>query len=227
MQLAKSVLLVPSFVLMCAASALSQVTSVAPTTPRQHGYLAAFAGAESAGTEFLPPTEPVFSLEYGDDIHRDVQAYATFSYFENLMSRSMRDDLAATAAILTSLTGTPWEFQGRDRGLALVAGAKYLVPVSKAVRPYVGGGAGAFSLKRTIREPQLGDVTAAVLGDFGLGDVALVKTGVTRPMVEGGFGVEILAGPTYIDVGYRYRRAFRLSEQFDLSQLSVGIGYRF
>jgi opacity protein-like surface antigen len=45
--------------------------------------------------------------------------------------------------------------------------------------------------------------------------------------VEAAFGVGIVNGNTYFDIGYRYRRAFRLADNLDFSQLSVGIGYKF
>src|SRR5687768_12952290 len=130
--------LVPILALSIANPSLCQELSGAgpASVPEQRGYLSA-----SAGMEFEPPTKPVFSVEYGENIHRDVQAYATFSYFENLMTRSLQDELDTTAERLTSLTGTQFEFQGRDRGLVFVAGGKYLIPTDAAIRPYVGGGA--------------------------------------------------------------------------------------
>lgn len=224
MQLAKQFILVPSFVLAFAASALCQQVSGARqvSMPEQRGYVAALAGVE-----FEPPTRPVFSVEYGENLDRDVQAYATFSYFENLMTRSLQDDLSATAEAVTSLTGTRLEFHGRDRGLVFAAGGKYLIPASEMVRPYVGGGAGVLNIRRTIREPRLGDVTKAVLEDFGLGEIEFTNVSLTRPMIEAALGVGVVAGQTYIDVGYRYRRAFHIGEQLDFSQFSAGIGFKF
>jgi hypothetical protein len=223
-QLAKQFVLAPALVLTFAASALcQQVSGVGPiSTPEQRGYVAALAGVE-----FEPPTRPVFSVEYGENLNRDVQAYATFSYIENLMKRGLQDDLTATADLVTRLTGDRVEFIGRDRGLVFAAGAKYLIPASEAVRPYVGGGAGVLNIRRTIREPRLGDVTKAILGDFGLGEIEYTGVSLTRPMLEAALGVGVVAGQTYIDVGYRYRRAFHIGEQFDFSQFSAGIGFKF
>jgi hypothetical protein len=222
-QIAKPFVLAPALVVAFAASALGQqVGGNTASSPEQRGYVSA-----AVGMEFDPPTKPVLSLEYGDNLHRDVQAYATFSYFENLMQRSFENDLAETARAVTSLTGNRIEFQGRDRGLVFAVGAKYLIPVSAIIRPYAGGGAGVLNIRRTIRDPRLGDVTKAVLGDFGLGEMDFTAVSVTRPMLEAAFGVGIVAGQTYIDLGYRYRRAYHLNDGFEFGQLSAGIGLKF
>ena len=96
------------------------------------------------------------------------------------------------------------------------------------MRPYLGGGAGIVNLRRTISDPQVGDVTSAVLTEFGIGESALTSNGVTRPLLEAAVGVAIAAGrATYVDVGYRFRRAFRLSEPLDFGQFAAAIGVRF
>jgi opacity protein-like surface antigen len=222
-QLAKQFFLAPAFVFALAAPALCQQQGGASISiPEQRGYVAALAGVE-----FEPPTRPVISVEYGENLHRDVQAYATFSYFENLMTRGLQDDLTTTAQAITALTGDRVEFHGRDRGLVFAAGAKYLIRASEAIRPYVGGGAGVLNIRRTIQEPRLGDVTTAVLGDFGLGEIEFTGVSLTRPMMEAALGVGVVAGQTYIDLGYRYRRAFHMREQLDFSQFAAGIGFKF
>ena len=218
----KSLVFAPVLALTLASTAVAQQLGGPAPVSQPRGYVSA-----SAGMEFEPPTKPVFSVEYGDDLHRNAQAYVTFSYFENLMKRSFQDELTATATTLTSLTGMPLEFVGRDRGLVFTAGAKYLISASESVRPYIGGGAGVLNIRRTIREPRLGDVTQAVLGDFGLGNAQFTGVSTTKPLVEAALGVGVVAGQTYIDVGYRYRRAFLMDEPIDFSQFSAGIGYRF
>ena len=205
-------------------AALGQELPRAPGAPvRERGYIAAQAGAVSG-----PPTAVVFSVEYGERVHSDVQAYATLSYVENLMRRELRDDVRNLAALLSVVTNDPWDLRGRDRGVVLTAGGKYLVG-DEVVRPYVGAGAGIMNLKRTIVEAHLGNVTTAVFNDFNVGDglLSLSASSVTTPLVEAIAGVAIGAGHTHVDVGYRYRRAFRLADRLDFSQLSVGIGYRF
>ena len=232
MQIQKSLGFMTVFVVAFAASALGQqFAQPGGTAPEPRGYIAVLGGAASGtlgGADAGTPTQPVFSVEYGDDIRRDVLAYLTVSYIENLMPQPLRDDLEVTAAALTSLTGALWEFQGRDRAIILTAGGKYRFG-REDVQPYVGGGAGIINIRRTVLERNLGDLTAAVFNDFDSGspDLSLATAGLTRPLVEIAAGVGISKGNTYVDIGYRYRRAFRLVDTLDFGQFSVGVGYRF
>ena len=112
--------------------------------------------------------------------------------------------------------------------MSLVGGGKYLVG-SGSVQPYLGGGAGIISMRRTVTDAHLGDVRDAIFNDFSVGefDLSLAPASVTRPLVEAAFGVGIVKGHAYFDIGYRYRRAFRLANNLDFSQVSVGVGYTF
>jgi hypothetical protein len=170
-----------------------------------------------------------FAVEYGDDIGRNAQAYLTLSYFENLITQNLRDDLAQLSASLTATSGIPWDLHGSDRGVTLVAGARYLPVSDGLIRPYVGGGAGVINLDRTIADVRVGDVTAAVLNEFGVGSRSLATDeAITRPVIEGAVGVAFYSGPVYVDVGYRYKRAYRInSDQLGFSQGVFGIGYRW
>lgn len=208
--------------LMASRSAMGQEPP-RTTVPEQRSYIAAQAGAVSG-----PPTEVVLSVEYGERFHPDVEAYVTLSYFENLMPRALRRDLRTLGSLLSAVTNDPWELRGRDRGVAFLTGARYLFGNGN-VRPYLGAGAGIVNLRRTVVEARLGEVTGAVFNDFDLGDgaLSLAARGITRPLAEAVAGVSIGAGHTHVDVGYRYRRAFRLPNVLDFSQLNVGVGYRF
>jgi hypothetical protein len=210
-----------SILFACCFAVASSAWAQQPTAAPQGIYVAAVAGAA-----FEPRTTPAFGVEFGDLIHRNVQAFITASYFENLMSQDVRDDLTVLSTALTTVTGAPWHLRGRDRGTAVVIGAKYLVPGDR-LRPYIGAGGGVLNLRRTITEARLGNIVEPVLAEFAIGDVALTSRNAVRPLVEATTGIGIYAGRTYVDVGYRYRRAYRLSETFDFSQLVVGIGVNF
>ena len=212
-----------AFVLAIASSVSAFAQGAAAPKAEPQWYIAAIGGAVSR-----PPAEPVFGVEIAQNISNHGQAYATFSFVENLMGQSLRDGLDDRAARLTTLTGDTWSFTGRDRGVAFVAGGKYVLG-SGTVRPYVGAGAGTIHLKRTVLEARVGDVTRAVFNDYQLGDgdLSLATEGVTRPLVEAAFGVGIGSGRTHFDIGYRYRSAFRMASKLDFSQVTAGIGYRF
>ena len=224
MKIQKLIGLTTVFMLTCAGSAMAQLSQPGTEAPPERQWYLSFLGGAAWG----PPGEPVFSVEFGDDTGRSAQAYLTLSYVENLMPEVLREELTATAADLTLLTGLRFELDGRDRAVILVAGGKYLVGRGD-VQPYVGGGAGIINLKRFVIERNLGDLTIAAFNDFDAGDpdLSLAPAGLTRPLVEAAFGVGIRKGPTYVDIGYRYRRAFRLERNLDFGQFSVGIGYRW
>jgi hypothetical protein len=220
--LVKSVALALIAIATVATPALCQQSAPAvATVPPWHGYIEALGGAVSG-----PPSEPAFTVEYAENMREDAQAYVSLSYFDNLMRQGTRDDLAQVGAYLTSVTGTQFQLSGRDRGVALTGGAKYVAPLG-LVRPYIGGGAGIINVKRTITDVRLGDVKQAVFNDFLVGDDALVGiTSSTKPVAEFTAGVGFIFGHTYVDAAYRYRKVFRLSD-LDFSQFSGGIGYKF
>ena len=74
---------------------------------------------------------------------------------------------------------------------------------------------------------QLALEPCAVLTDFGIGEFDLTTKADTGPLVEGAVGIGFYSGPTYVDVGYRYKRGMGLDEALNFSQLVAGIGYKF
>ena len=169
MHLMKSIVLVPVLALATAATLSAQQGAQGrEADPDQRGYVSGYGGAIAG------PAAPAFGVEYGDNISPNVQAFITLSYFENLMKQPLRDDLATLGTSLSTLTGKPWDLHGRDRGVSLVSGAKYLLG-SGTIRPYVGGGAGIISLRRTVIEARIGDVRDAIFNDFAVGEVDLLR----------------------------------------------------
>jgi opacity protein-like surface antigen len=186
-------------------------------------YVAAFGGAATIGSE----TNATIGGEYGESVTRNSQAYANLTYFDNVMTDRMRDNLVAASDYIRLLTGDTRTFSGRDRGLAFSAGGKYVV--GTRVRPYIGAGAGAIRIQRTISENSLGDVTVAFAQQTGFGD-GVVSAGdvkATKPLVEALAGVGFVTRNAYIDIGYRYRRAFHSATTLDFSQVTIGIGAKW
>lgn len=224
MQLVKSASILAAFVVGVAAPGYAQQSS-APVQAPVRGYLVGGVGA-STGTE----TAPTFSAEIGDHVTRDVQVYATLSYHDDLMSDAARAHLAEVSRNLSAFTGSPWNFQGRDRAYALTVGAKYLFGTSPVVRPYVGAGVGLINFQRIVREQSRGDITAAFLTEFAVGDgvVDVTQEDTTKPLGEIGAGVGVVVGPAYLDFGYRFRKAFHnVNQSFDFSQFGASVGVKF
>lgn len=189
-----------------------------------HGYMIALGGASTGAQNTL-----VLGAEYGQQLGQNAQAYATFSYHDNLLQAADRDTLRSVSQAMTLTTGLPYQFSARDRALALTLGGKFLVPTGSAIRPYAGAGAGMINVKRTISEALRGDVTLPFYADLGSvgGIVDPGQTSTTRPLGELIAGVDVSAGRAYVDVGYRYRKVFHAGGGFDFSQFSVGVGMRF
>ena len=217
--------LVPCVVLMTAGVAAAQQARVAPSAPPlERGYMTAAAGAS-----FSDRRAATFAVEIGEDINRRAQAYAAFTYFDDLFNDRAVSDLANLANVLSIVKGGSWEFSGHDRGLAFSGGGKYLLSRGPRVRPYVGGGPGVMNIKRTITERSLGDVSDPVLLVYGAPDgvIDASKKSTFKPMAEFVAGVGFATGRTYVDVGYRFRKVFRSSEPFSFAQFNAGVGMKF
>jgi hypothetical protein len=200
------------------AMALAQPPAAEPV----RGYLVA-----QAGVSHVAGGAALLGIEVGDAITPDIQAYASFSYLDNILRTQVRTALDTLGASLSNATGVTRRFEGRDLGLALTAGAKLTRPMGR-LHPYVGLGGGGIRLKRTITERTLGNVTAAVLpviGDEGL--VGTNQASATRPIGEALAGVAFVAGRGYLDAGVRFRKIFHTGESFDFWQMAVGAGVRF
>lgn len=215
--------LVPCLVLLTATMATAQQGRIAASAPLDNGYMTAAAGAT-----FSDRRAATFSVEIAERIGSRVEAYAAFNYFDDLLNNQAASDLNELALFLTDIHDELWEFRGRDRGLAFSGGAKYLLSRGPSFRPYVGGGPGVLNLRRTVTERTLGNVTDPLLVVFGAPDgfIDANEKSTFRPMAEFIAGVGIASGRTYVDVGYRLRKVFRI-DSFTFSQFSVGVGMRF
>jgi opacity protein-like surface antigen len=211
--------------LLVAAPAFAQQRP-APAPRPLRGYLIGGGGASIGTTD----TAVMLSAEIAENMTRNVQAYMSAAYYDNIMSDAAANQLAVVGNTLTALTGTPWVFSGRDKARSFTFGAKVLMPVTSSVHPYVGGGFGALNVRRTISEQSRGNVTQAYLAQFGSPDAVIdpTNTDTTHPMGEVAAGVGAVIKRAYVDFGYRYRRAFHTGTQsFDISQVGASVGVKF
>jgi hypothetical protein len=107
-------------------------------------------------------------------------------------------------------------------------GVRFIGSRHHTIRPYVEATAGVARLKPSVGlDGWLGAVT----------NTGLSFVGSTEPMVGGGGGVVVGAGPLAVDLGYRYKRilangalssAFSLgNDGYDVNQVRIGVGIRF
>jgi len=213
-------------VLLVAAPALAQQRPV-PNAPRPlRGYLIGGGGASINTAQ----TSVMLSAEIAENMTRLVQAYMSVAFYDNIMSDASRNQLQQVGSALTTITGTAWEFDGRDRARTFTFGGKVLVPATASVHPYVGGGFGALNVRRIIHEQSRGNVTQAYLAQFGSPDGVIdpTDTDTTHAMGEVAAGVGAVIGKAYVDVGYRFRKAFHTGGQsFDISQVGAAVGVKF
>jgi hypothetical protein len=214
--------LVPYLVLLTATAATAQGRPA--SGPLDRGFMTG-----SAGAVFADQRAATFGVEIGERLNDRTQAYVTFTYIDDLFSDRAADDLNDLAEALTFLSGQPWGFSGRDRGLAFSGGARYLLSRGPNVRPYVGGGPGVLNVRRTIIEQDLGDVSDPFFNTFGAPDglIDVTKESTFKPMAEFIGGVGFGSGRAYVDAGYRFRKVFGAAESFTFSQFTVGVGMRF
>ena len=195
--------------LLVAAPAFAQQRP-APAPSPLRGYLIGGGGASMGSTA---QTAVTLSAEIAEN-----------------MSSAATNQLALVGSSLTALTGTPWVFEGRDKARSFTFGAKVLVPGTSSVHPYVGGGFGALNVRRVIHEQSRGNITQAFLAQFGSPDgfINPRDTDTTHPMGEVAAGVGAVIKRAYVDVGYRYRKAFHTTNQsFEISQVGAQVGVKF
>ena len=212
-------------VLVAAPAFAQQRPAPAPSPLR--GYLIGGGGASMGSTA---QTAVTLSAEIAENMTRNVQAYMSAVFYDNIMSSAATNQLALVGSSLTALTGTPWVFEGRDKARSFTFGAKVLVPGTSSVHPYVGGGFGALNVRRVIHEQSRGNITQAFLAQFGSPDgfVNPTDTDTTHPMGEVAAGVGAVIKRAYVDVGYRYRKAFHTTNQsFQFSQVGAQVGVKF
>jgi opacity protein-like surface antigen len=212
--------------LLVAAPALAQQQRPAPAPRPLRGYLIGGGGASIGPAQ----TAVTLSAEIAENMTRNVQAYMSAVYYDNIMSDTATNQLALVGSTLTALTGTPWVFTGRDKARSFTLGARVLVPVTSSVHPYVGGGFGALNVRRVIHEQSRGNITQAYLSQFGSPDAVIdpTNTDTTHPMGEVAAGVGAVVKRAYVDFGYRYRKAFHTGNQsFDISQVGAAVGVKF
>jgi len=198
-----------------------------PPVPRPlRGYLIGGGGASIGTTE----TAVTLSAEIAENMTRNIQAYMSAVYYDNIMSDAAANQLTVVGNTLTALTGSPWVFDGRDKARSFTFGAKVLMPVTSSVYPYVGGGFGALNVRRTINEQSRGNITQAYLASFGSPDAVIdpTNTDTTHPMGEVAAGVGAVIKRAYVDFGYRYRKAFHSgTPSLDISQVGASVGVKF
>ena len=219
-------LLVTLLTLAYAAPARAQIFDLGDPedVPYSRGYISVAGGAT-----VKEPREAVAAVEFGERINDLFEAYLNFTYARDIMLPRMRQHLDNASAAWTQATGTPYSFTGRDQGLTLTYGGRFLFPTGSPVRVYAGAGFGGIWIRRSITEATIGDVTR----DFGRvygetdGNVGVGGSYSLKPQGEAVVGVALGAGRLYADFAVRRRRVFKTEERLDYQHFTASLGVRF
>ena len=183
--------------------ALAQDTGPAPTTPTAPKTISRGVFDVTGGTSF-GNTEAHLAFGAGVDwtLNSHVQVGGELGRFDNIIPKSLHNDVRDTAATLSPTDGAPVSFDTSvpaGYGMATVRVSRSVSPIVDA---FADGGVGAAHVHSTLSASADGsDVTGQVLQTVTMppAQTALYTT------VGGGFSVH-LGKRTAVDAGYRYGR---------------------
>jgi len=204
--------------------AFGQTPSASPAAPPAGGGYAEFVGQSAFGNV----TSQSYGGEVGFKVAPNVQIFAEAGRVTNVAPASLGADAAVIAGALT-LTQSNVTYQAKEPMTFGDFGARFLVPMSGKVEPYVLAGGGVARVQKNVTFSVGGtDVTNSlsqqpyfvVLGSglSGTETKALLTLG-------GGVGYHIGAR-LVLDLQYRYGRVFT-SEGINVSRAGAGFGVRF
>jgi opacity protein-like surface antigen len=204
-------------IVMAVVASFAMVAGAEAQTFGPRGYVGGLGGM-TFGTE----TDVLFGGEFGGNVSDNLQIYGGFGRLQNILPKSVQDDLDDASQALTFLTGLRWEFSAKAPAWYGTGGAKFMIPTRSQARPYLLGGAGFARVNTKIKEVDFGDITNDLISEGYLdeGDVR-----ATKLMVEFGGGVDIPVSIIHLDLGYRFRKPIGLD--VNISQLQFGFGVGF
>jgi opacity protein-like surface antigen len=173
------------------------------------------------GLTFQSETSGFFGLEVGGNVTPDLQVFGQVGRMNNVLPRSLQQDLDDAAQVLTLLTGQRWEFDAKVPATYFGAGVKYLIPTGAPVRPYLTGTVGFANMKASIREIDLGEIVDDLV-DEGFLD----EDDVSGTEFAYGFGGGVLVplgSRLQLDAGYRFKKI----NEANVSRVFGGLGVRF
>jgi hypothetical protein len=186
-----------------------------PAAAQDRGYVAATGGAT-----FMAKTAATFGAESGIHLTPNLVVFGQAGRMQNVLPRSVQDDIDEATATLESFVGRPFAFDARIRALYAGGGVRYLFATRTAARPYVLGSVNVVSYEGSLHESELGDVLDLAIS-FGVVDRDDVKGSETAYEVGG--GVTIPRGRVSFDAGYRLMNV----KGVNISRVAAAVGARF
>jgi len=222
--------------LTCFAAPLAAQTPP-PGTPTQPA--ATTSAASSSDTKYFAGlvtgagwaknASSVFGVEAGARVWRNVDVFAEFAHFSDVVTQAQIDVAAPLVDYLQRTQGKPASADLKMPAFASNFGARWVF--EQTSMPYAAKPYALFSLGATHvnREPTftLGgtDITNS-LPQYGITLQSDLTGDETQLSVTGGAGVIVPYRMLYFDLGYRLM-SIRLSEAINVNRLHISIGARF
>src|SRR5258708_30986644 len=206
---------------MLALAGVASAQTPASASDADHGYVEGVI--QSA---FGNVTSQSFGAEIGFTLMPNIQVFGEVGKVRDAATSSIGAAAQIIAGAL-SQTQPNVAFRVKEPVTFGVAGLKFVVPTSGALRPYVLAGGGvasvtqdvAFTVGRT-------DVTSS-LGSLGVTLGSDLSGSFTKPMVVLGAGAMWPWQRLVVDLQYRFGRIFAEDEGINVSRAGIGIGVRF
>jgi opacity protein-like surface antigen len=202
--------------LVAAASVVILVAAVATASAQSasKGYVQALGGA-TFGTE----TSWMIGGGAGVTVAKHVQIIGEFGYMRDVLPSSLHDALDAELRDMSGMYGVSVTVDMKVRALYGAGGARFLLPGSAKVTPYVDVTAGLAHLTPHIVVAAQGS-TVDASSDADLN--------VNKPLMGLGGGVDIaMSHRVGLQLGYQYTRIFTGDPDINTHRATAGVSVRF
>lgn len=200
-------------------AAQAQAAIAAPASDR--GY--AEAVAESA---FGNVTSQSFGAELGVTVRPALQVFGSFGMVRDVATTEIGTSASAIALALAQLQPAAVSYSVKEPATFFVGGARYRIPVTSMLKPYISGGVGLASVKKDVKFQIGGADASSTLAQYvTLGsDIAGDES---KAMFTVGGGVVWPAWRQLIvDLHYQFGR-ISTETPITVSRAGIGLGIRF
>jgi opacity protein-like surface antigen len=206
-------------ILMVYAATAGAQTRPAGAAP--HDYFAVVDAGVTAGHA----TGGVFNIDIGKRLNETWDVYLEAGRMTDTRTATMDTD----AAVIVAVLGPSATVSAKQPATYGALGARYKVPTTWRVQPYVGVGLGVAKVTRDVAFTVNGNsVNAVLLDTFGVQLGTDLSGSETKALFTFGIGGQIpLRGMAFADVSYRFARMFLSDAGLNTNRVQFGIGVRF
>jgi len=171
-------------------------------------------------------TSQSFGAELGFTLRPNIQLFGEVGKVRDAATASI-GVAAQTIAGALSQTQANVAFQVKQPVTFGVAGLKFVVPTTGALRPYALAGGGVASVTQDVAFTVGGTDVTTSLPQLGVTLGSDLSGTFTKPMIVLGAGVVWPWQRLVVDLQYRFGRIFAEDDGINVSRAGIGIGVRF